>query len=176
MSGQCHQQTAVVEVIDSHGRVMSPLPPSSLPALPCPFPPLRPLHPGETFTQVDFAVLLSGTIRASANVNTRRNSRNYFGADIRTPVIRLSLYGAKHPHARFGIHKGVPFAILQRPAGATGPLHYQGWATCGAYPGFWLSTRGDRINAPCEGTWSWHVVAGWVGHRVAIIDGPHVSG
>ncbi|HZU13596.1 MAG TPA: hypothetical protein VFB58_12220 [Chloroflexota bacterium] len=166
--GLCNRLALPVDVVDSHGDAVSPLPPIPVPP-PCPAPLPRAVPPGQTISHwVRVAVLANG-LRAGATVNMLAGTGNFSGADLATPVVRVRLLPASAPAVR--VEAGT--ATVTKPAGAVGPLYYQGWATCaGQVVGVlsWTRAHGNTVSAGCADPQRWHFVAGWAGYPVAVMS------
>lgn len=170
--GFCSSRDILVDVLDNRGQEVSPLPPFPGPYPSCPAPLPYPLHPGQIRRHTVAVALLAAHLQATSNVNTLKGTRNYSGAELSTPVLTVHLRPSVAPAVT--VDTAGSTATITKPRGATGPLRYQEWSDCGprvAQPVlFWATVKGNRVGADCSRPRSWHLVAGWAGYRVAVLN------
>jgi hypothetical protein len=95
-----------------------------------------------------------------------------------TPAVRLRLHHARTPF--FGVYPSIggPYAVVERPLHARGPVYVRDSTYCGLYTGLatvtsdllWHPIRGDRITSGCLGPQQWHGYMGYLNFPVGTID------
>jgi hypothetical protein len=171
----CAITNPFIEVFDGRGRLMDqgPLIVSGNPG--CPTILGQPFLPGRTVRQHVFAVLRGRYVRAVLNVGKSLNGR------LITPKLAVRLVHGKAPIVTIKQSKIGPFAQVDRPPGASGPLYFVGSARCGSASNFqgYSSTplwsraaiaEGNRVYSGCYGEQQWRALAGYLNFPVATID------
>lgn len=170
--GYCSRVDFLVDVLDTKGQPLSPLPPAPGPYPPCTAPLPYPLHPAQTLSRTVFVVLLAGRLRATANVNTLSGTRNYAGMDLVTPVVTVTLHPASAPAVTVQTPSNT-VAVVAKPPDAKGPLRYEQWSICGvggARVLTWSTAASSSVDAGCLQPREWHLVAGWVNYPVTFVN------
>jgi hypothetical protein len=130
----------------------------------------QPFRPGRVLVRHVFAVLRGRYLRAVLNIGKNLNGQ------IITPKLSVSLVPGEAPTITID-QTGEPFATVQRPKGASGPLYYSGSALCGTSTDpqttsmqlLW-SPVSPSVHSGCSQTREWHGLAGYLNHPVVQID------
>jgi hypothetical protein len=131
-----------------------------------------PLLPGQ-FERQHLVGVVSGTyIRAVLHVG------HYLAKAFGTPRIQIRLTAGSPLIATIHQSNIGPYATVQRPTRARGPLYFVESAMCGSSTNFhglesnlvWSPFLFDRIYSGCAGTQDWHGLAGYLNYPVATID------
>jgi hypothetical protein len=131
-----------------------------------------PLMPRQSELQHVVAVLSGAYVRAVLYVG------RYLAKGFRTPRGQIHLTTGTALIATLHPSNIGPYATVQRPSGAKGPLYFVESALCGspAHPQgkevnlIWSPTLFDRIYSGCAGTQDWHGLVGYLNYPVATIN------
>lgn len=114
----------------------------------------------------EYVLLASGRLRPAIRLHGTPTPASGVVTAIRLVAGRTPRY-ILHPWPR-------PYAIIQSPSARHGPLLYQASSSCrqpgtafSSGTGGWLEAQGNQIgpqwDPSCTSSWTWSVVAGWLG-------------
>jgi hypothetical protein len=171
----CSSTNPSIEVFDGLGHLINQGPLIEFGNLGCPAIFGQPFLPGHTVRHHVFAVLRGRYARAVLNVGKNLNGQ------IITPKLSVRLVHGEAPIVTIKQSNVGPFAQVDRPHGASGPLYFVGSARCGSASNFkgysttplWSRAaiaEVNRVYSGCYGAQEWHALAGYLNFPVATID------